>query len=393
MPRRIEEDHKDFHDVYAGRRRKALGKYINNGSIFRLKGKNGKVRVTIPKIDIPHIVYGQPQDGVGRGQGDPGDVIDKEQKGKGKGNQAGQDEGEGIEIQVDLEEVWKAMEEELKLPRMKPKPNQLHEDIEIKYNDISLTGPESLRHNRRTLLQALKRMCSTGEINKLHEIPGFKERVRLITPINSDKRYRQYREIKIPANNAVIFFARDGSASMDQNKCDIVSDMAWWIDAWIRRFYKRVECNYIWHDTVAQEVSQNKFYKYRYGGGTTCSTALKLIAKQFDNRYPPENWNIFVFYFTDGENWGPDNELFCETIKTQFPSNKVNLVGITQVLAWNYGGSLKEYVDGKLPTLENLRTTSIESSSGTISDEDRGEQIKRAIFDLLGTTKRVKINV
>ena len=34
MPRRIEEDHKDFRDVYSGRIRKALKKFIKNGSIF-----------------------------------------------------------------------------------------------------------------------------------------------------------------------------------------------------------------------------------------------------------------------------------------------------------------------------------------------------------------------
>ncbi len=58
MPRRIDEDHKDFQDVYGGIRRREIKKFIKNGSIFRNRGKDGKVVVTIPKIDIPHIVYG-----------------------------------------------------------------------------------------------------------------------------------------------------------------------------------------------------------------------------------------------------------------------------------------------------------------------------------------------
>lgn len=392
MPQRIGEDHKDFHDVYAGKKRKALKKYINNGTIFRLRPKDGKViPVTIGKIDIPHIVYGEPEDGVGRGPGKPGDVIKKDKEKGDGGNQAGQGEQEGVEIAVDMDEVLKELGDELKLPKMQPKPNQTYEDIEIKYNDISMYGPESLRHNRRTLMQALKRMCSTGDINKLHKIPGFAEPVKLITPINSDKRYRQYREIKIPASNAVIFFARDGSASMDQYKCDIVSDMAWWMDAWIRKFYERVDRCYIWHDMIAQEVSENKFYRYRYGGGTTCSSALKLIAKQFDNRYPPEKWNIYVFYFTDGENWDNDNEVFCKIIQEQFPANKVNFVGITQVMASQYQGSLKEFVDKKLGSVENVRTTQVgadENGYGVqLADEDRDQQVKKAICDLLGANK------
>ena len=105
MPRRVEEDHKDFHDVYAGRKRKELKKYIKNGNIFRSRGKNGKIVLTIPKIDIPHIVYGDSGNGgIGRGEGESGKLIGKEKdQGEGKGNKAGQDEGEGIDIAVDLD--------------------------------------------------------------------------------------------------------------------------------------------------------------------------------------------------------------------------------------------------------------------------------------------------
>lgn len=377
MGRRIDEDHKAFHDVYSGKRRKALQKYINNGKIFPKRGKNGKVNMTIPRIDIPHIVYGDSDQGVGRGEGNEGDVIGKkDQQGQGK-NKAGQDEGEGIEIQVDMEEIWKAFEQELKLPAMKPKPNQTFEDIIIKYNDISLTGPESLRHNRRTLMQAMKRMCSTGDINKMHYIPGFTDPMRLILPINSDKRYRQFREIKQPSNKAVIFFARDGSASMTQDKCDIVSDMAWWIDSWIRRFYDKVERCYIWHDTQAQEVDEKKFYRYRYGGGTTCSSALKLVTKQFENRFPPNAWNIYLFYFTDGENFDGDNETFCDIMEKQLGPNVVNLIGITQVLG-AYNRSLKEFVDNK-EGLKNVKTSLIGIG------QDVGVEVKEAIVKLLGT--------
>lgn len=394
MPRRVHEDHKDFHDVYSGRKRKELKKYIKNGSIFRNRGKNGKIVLTIPKIDIPHIVYGDSGNGgIGRGEGEDGKVIGKDNdQDSSKGNKAGQDEGEGIDIAVDLDEVLKFMQEELQLPDMKPKPSDTYEEIIKKYNNISLVGPESLRHNARTLKQALKRQCSDGSINKLHEIPGFANPIRLITPINSDKRYRQYNEIKLPSSNAVVFFARDGSASMDQYKCDIVSDMSWWIDVWIRKFYKKVERVYVWHDTVAKEVDEKKFYKYRYGGGTTCSSALKLISKMFENRFNPIKWNIYLFYFTDGENWDGDNQQFVKTLQQDFNSKIVNMIGITQILAWNYDGSLKQAVDAS--SFSNLRTTQISfpahhsPSISQLSEEDRNTQIRSGIIDLLGKDKK-----
>lgn len=386
-----------------------MKKFIENGSIFRTRGDGSKIRITIPKINIPHFVFGSEGQGVGRGPGKKGDVVGKDPD-PGQGPQAGEGHGDGIDVEVDMEEVLKFLQEELQLPNLKPKPNQTYEEIKIRYNDISKQGPESLRHNRRTWLQALKRLCASGEINHLHEVPGYKDPMRLITPINDDRRYRQYHEIRIPSSNAVIFFARDGSGSMDQHKCDIVSDMAWWIDVWIRHFYKRVERMYVWHDTQAEEVDEQKFYRHRYGGGTYCSSAMKLIAKQLENRFPPEKWNIYVFYFTDGENWDNDNVNFCKTIKELFPPEIVNFIGITQVLAWSYEGSLKHYIDTTLGKntpgggLENLRTTSIDEPGHNVdlkdaqiagggwgyytprlSEEERNRQIKQAIVDLLGT--------
>lgn len=396
MPRRIEEDWRDFRDVVSGRIRKALKKFIKSGSIVRGRGKNGKISINIPKIDIPHIVYGEKEDGVGRGPGKEGDVIGKDPKG-GKGPGAGQGEGEGINITLELDEVLKFMQDELALPNLKPKPNETFEDVKIKYNNISLIGPESLRHNRRTFLQAIKRQASMGTLNELHEVPGSKDPTRIITPWKSDKRYRQYKEIKIPSSNALVIYARDGSGSMDAAKCEIVSDMAWWIDVWIRRFYKRTERMYVWHDSAAMEVDEEKFYKYRFGGGTTCSTALKFIEKQFENRFPPEKWNIYVFYFSDGDNWSDDNQVFIDTLKNSFPGHVVNFTGITQIMSYAYDNSLKFHVDNAVKdgTLDKdlVRTVSIGSdappipgswSAPTLTEDQRNEQILRAIKQLLG---------
>lgn len=390
MPRRIDEDHKDFHDVYSGRKRKELKKFIHNGNIFRNRGKNGKIIVTIPKIDIPHIVYGSGGSGVGRGKGEKGDVIGKDDEG-GKGSGAGQGKGDGIDISVDLDEILRFMQEELQLPDMKPKPSDTYEEVIKKYNNISLVGPESLRHTKKTLMQALKRQCSDGSINKLHTIPGVAQPIRLITPINSDKRYRQFNEIHIPASNAVIFFARDGSGSMDQYKCDIVSDMSWWIDVWIRKFYKKVERCYIWHDTEAKELDEQKFYKHRYGGGTTCSSALKLMSKIIENRFNPRKWNIYIFYFTDGDNWGDDNNQFCHMLEQDFKPDMVNLFALTQILPYQYNGTVKQAVDSKVGHISNIRTTSIESDAAgygaTMSDSERDLKVRDAIMEILGKEK------
>jgi uncharacterized sporulation protein YeaH/YhbH (DUF444 family) len=142
---------------------------------------------------------------------------------------------------------------------------------------------------------------------------------------------------------------------------------------------------YVWHDTVAAEVDEKRFYKYRYGGGTTCSSALKLISGMFDNRYDPSKWNIYLFYFTDGENWDGDNEVFLETLKEKFHPRAVNMNGIVQVMPWRYEGSLKHFLDDNC-SMKNLRSTQI--SAEHHSNDDRDAQVKRAIMDLLGSERR-----
>ena len=388
-----------FRDIIGGRLRKELKKFISTGKFVTKRGKNGKMSITIPSIDIPYIVYGQGNDGIGRGAGKEGDVIGRDPKDGEKGK-AGQEEGEGIVVNVSMEEVLMFLKDELQLPDLKPKLNETFEEIKIKYNNIALTGPESLRHNRRTMLQALKRLSANGEIEKLHKIPGYAKPIKLITPINSDRRYRQYKEIRIPSSNAVIMFGRDGSGSMDQEKCDIISDMAFWIDLYIRRFYDKVERCYFWHDTVAKEVDEEAFYKYRYGGGTYCSSCLKLMSKQFENRFPPNKWNIYCFYFTDGENWEEDNSIFIETLKKQFPSSVCNLFAITQVLCWNYNSSIKKFCDENIGDNDQInyksvsvgpeQTPSYMSSNWTqptMSEDERNEAVKKAIKHLLGVKK------
>jgi len=388
MPRRIDSDHKDFRDVVSGRIRKNLKKFIKSGEIFRHRGKNGKVSIKIPAIDIPHFLHGKNPNGVGRGEGEEGDTVGKDKdKGKSQDNGAGQDESEGVIVQIDMEDILHFMKDELMLPDLKPKEQANLEDVKIKYNNISLVGPESLRHTRRTMLTAMKRLCGTGEINNLYEIPGIKDKVKMINPINSDKRYRQYKEITFPSSNAVVIFARDASGSMDDRKVGVVSDMAYWIDIYIRNFYERVERLYVWHDVQAHEVDAKDFYRIRNGGGTTCSTALELVAKQFDNRFPPKNWNIYFFYFTDGENYDNDNEVFTSLLKKEFPANKVNLVSVTQIGAYSYRNSVaeaveKEIVEGVMD--DNVMVTEIPFDVMN-NEEKRNEAILKAIKDILGT--------
>jgi len=416
MPKRIHEDHKHFRDVIKGRARQELSRLRKSADFVRQRPDGSRFRITVPGIEQPHIVFGDNGKGVGRGKGEKGKVVGRDPKPGEKGERAGEGHEGGMTVGVDLDEFLNFLQEELELPDMKPKPNQTFEEIKIRYNDISRIGPESLRHTRRTMMEAMKRLACSGDLNKLHMLPGMNVPVPLITPINQDKRYRQYQEEKIPSSNALIFFARDSSGSMDKFRTDIVSDMAWWIDIWIQKFYKRTERVYVIHDSLAEEVSRDKFYGYSGGGGTMCSSPFKMIADILENRFPADQYNIYIFYFSDGDNWGnDDNHKIVELLKGPLGPDIVNMVGFTEICPYGFGDStLKQYMDKELKIVdhvstlsgyEHVRTTYIgqnpdsDSKSATSSggwgaepldEKERNQQIVRAIKDIIGKERVFK---
>ena len=93
---------------------------------------------------------------------------------------------------------------------------------------------------------------------------------------------------------------------MTDEQKEIVRIEAFWIDTWIKAHYQGIETVYIIHDAVAQEVDEHTFYHTRESGGTKISSAYELGDKIITKRYPPDQWNIYAFHFSDGDNWGDD---------------------------------------------------------------------------------------
>jgi uncharacterized sporulation protein YeaH/YhbH (DUF444 family) len=299
-------------------------------------------------------------------------------------------------VDIDMDEVWKSLQEELKLPNLKHKDTPTWEDIQIKYNGISKLGPRSLLHHRRTFKECLKREIAQtqGQLEK-KIVPGCNRPVTVFHPIKEDFKYKQYNEIKKPSSNAAIFFVRDGSGSMDAQKCEIVSDIAFWIDSWIRRFYKTTRKIYVWHDTRAKEVSEKNFYRLRDGGGTNATSGMNFVEKQLAYRIQPRKWNIYIFYFGDGETFGSDNKAFIDLMKTKLGPGTINLIGVTQVLSFMWNNTLKHDIDKELENgkLDHrfVRTVSVgeEKDMGwgmrpRMTPEEKGAAVKNALVALLG---------
>ena len=100
----------------------------------------------------------------------------------------------------------------------------------------------------------------------------------------------------------------DVSGSMTDEQKEIVRTEAFWIDTWLRSQYDGLERRYIIHDAAAKEVDEQTFYHTRESGGTRISSAYRVCADLIRTSFPPEEWNIYCFQFSDGDNWGEDNQ-------------------------------------------------------------------------------------
>jgi sporulation protein YhbH len=295
----IDQDQRRFKQIVRGKIRENLRKYITHGEMIGRKGRE-LVSIPIPQLDTPHFRYGKNgSGGVGQGDGEEGTVIagGGEQQGKGE---AGSDPGAHIlEVEVSIEELAAILGDELALPRIEPKGKANITQEKTKYTSIRRSGPESLRHFKRTYIEALKRQIVTKTYNNV---------APRIVPIRDDKRYRAWDTIQKPEANATIIYMMDVSGSMTDEQKQVVRTEAFWIDTWLASQYDGVETRYIIHDAAAREVDEETFYRTRESGGTRISSAYRVCVDLIQKQFPPSEWNIYCFQFSDGDNWGEDNE-------------------------------------------------------------------------------------
>jgi sporulation protein YhbH len=340
---KIERDHQRFRKLVRGKVKSNLSKYISRGEMIGQKGKD-LVSIPLPQIDIPQFRYGtKGSGGAGQGEGAVGQPLGPPQPGDGHG--AGSEPGGHIlEVELTLEELAAILGEELALPRIEPRGKKNIVTTKDRYTGIRQAGPESLRHFKRTFKRALKRQIASQTYDPERPI---------VVPIREDKQYRSWKEIHKPESVAVIIYMMDVSGSMTDEQKEIVRIEAFWIDTWIKAHYQGIETAYIIHDAVAHLVDEHTFYHTRESGGTKISSAYELADQLVSKRYPPDQWNIYAFHFSDGDNWGDDIP-HCIEILTERLLPKVNLFGYGQVESRYGSGEFFEYIHEMLGERENV---------------------------------------
>lgn len=298
MSLNIDNDVNRFRQIVRGRVRKDLKRYMSSGELI---GKQGDrlVSIPLPQIDIPRLRYGKNQGGVGQGEGGEGERVDGAGEGHGAGDQPGE---HALEAEISLEELAAILGEELQLPRVEPKGQKHLASVRDRYTGISRVGPNALRHARRTFRQSLQRQLAAGVYDPA--------RPRIV-PERDDFRFRTWKAKTEPQSAAAIVYVMDVSGSMGKEQKEIVRLEAFWIDTWLRSNYKHLETRFVIHDAAAREVDRDTFFRTRESGGTLISSAYLEVIRILETHYPPEEWNLYVFQFSDGDNWSSADTRTC----------------------------------------------------------------------------------
>ena len=315
---RISRDHNRFREIIRGKVRKDFKRFITHSEMIGRKGKR-MVSIPVPRIEIPTFRFGDNQGGVGQGEGQPGDPA---HPGQGAGEAGDQTAPHTLEAEITLDELARMLGEELELPRIRPRGLAELQERKDRYTSIRPVGPESLRHFKRTYRRALKRLIATGQYDPKNP---------RVIPIREDRVYKSWKTSISPRTNAVIFYLMDVSGSMGDEQKEIVRTETFWIDTWLRHHYQDLRTRYIVHDAEAREVERDIFYRLKEAGGTKISSAYALTSHILEEDYPPHEWNLYIFHFSDGDNWGTGDTEVCIKVLREKLLPYANLFGYGQV--------------------------------------------------------------
>ena len=83
----------------------------------------------------------------------------------------------------------------------------------------------------------------------------------------------------------------------------------------LRRRYDQTELVFIAHTTEAREVTEHEFFNRMESGGTRVSSAFETVLEIQQDRFPAEDWNIYVLHVSDGDNFAADNRRTIELVR------------------------------------------------------------------------------
>ncbi|MBN1252525.1 MAG: DUF444 family protein [Bacteroidales bacterium] len=374
----LERDSKREKDGFM--RRIRLGKYIKEGN-----GNKSKVVVvpstTEPKFYHDDSISEEDEDTTGgSGEGEEGEVIGQQQAEpeEGEGQGAGQGQGAEHDIGSEAFDLGKIISEKFQLPNLKDKGKK---KSFTKYT-YDLTdknrGFGQVLDKKSTLKKVIQTNILLGRISQAKE---FNPEELIVSP--KDEIYRILSKEKAFEAQAVVFFLRDYSGSMQGKPTEAISTQHLLIYSWLMFQYKNnVETRFILHDTDAKEVPDfHTYFTLQIAGGTEVAPAFKLVNEIVEKENLEVDYNIYVFYGTDGDDWDNEGEKLIPELEKML--KYVSRIGITiSKNSWSKGKTtvVEKYLE-KTGLLESkadlIRIDSFDADSHT--EEQLIESIKKLI--------------
>ncbi len=305
---------------------------IRLGKLVKPSEKNKQEIIVVPTTVETKFYHGdspeeENQTG-GVGEGEVGEVIGEQpaqpQGQKGQGTGAGNGEGGEHEVVAQAFDLGRVLTEQFDLPNLKDKGKKPSlTKIQYDLTDIN-RGFGQLLDMKATMKRIIQSNILLGTVQAGKEIDTAN---LLINP--KDKIYRVLSPEKDYESQAVVFFLRDYSGSMQGKPTEVISTQHLFIYAWLMyQFKNKVMSRFILHDTEAKEVPDfYTYYQASVAGGTSIFPAFELVEKIIADENLAQDYNIYIFHGTDGDDWENTGEKTLGIIKRMF--SYVNRIGIT----------------------------------------------------------------
>jgi len=263
----------------------------------------------------------------GSGDGEEGDVIGEQpihdpENGSGAG--PGEGENGAHEVESSAYDLGKILTEQFELPNLKDKGKKRS----LTRYTYDLTdrnkGFGQVLDKKATLKKIVDTNINLGRLPDPGQIDPTKF---LISP--TDMIYRVLSKEKDYESQAVVFFLRDYSGSMQGKVTELIVGQHVLIYSWLLYQYARqVETRFILHDTSAKEVEDfYTYYNSKVAGGTRVVAAFQLVNELVQAENLAKDNNIYIFHGTDGDDWDTEGKETIPELKKML--TYANRVGIT----------------------------------------------------------------
>jgi uncharacterized sporulation protein YeaH/YhbH (DUF444 family) len=297
------------------------------------KGGKDKVIVvptTVEEKFLHDTTFRPPDDDAasgGSGKGEEGEVIGEQPvRPSGEGEGPGGGATGPHEMESSAYDLGKILTEKFQLPNLKDKGKK-RSFTRYTY-DLSdrHKGFGQLLDKKATLKKILETNIHLGNVPDIARIDSTRF---LISP--SDMVYRILSREKDYESQAMVFFLRDYSGSMDGKPTEVVVAQHVLIYSWLLYQYEnQVESRFILHDVEAKEVKDfYTYYNSKVAGGTKVASAFKLVNEIVEQENLAADYNIYVFHGTDGDDWDTGGEETLPEIKKMLAY--ANRIGISIV--------------------------------------------------------------